>query len=108
MSKSIYDPDTIEKDAFDMDNMKEEKASYLNASRTYTDCKIDKVENAAQQGLHVASEAKTIATSAQTAANTAQDTARSVQKKVDLIQPLAQQDWIDGTKQGTPLSHQPN
>ncbi|QEE12158.1 hypothetical protein [Bartonella krasnovii] len=99
MSKSIYDPDTIEKDAFDMDNMKEGKKHLILTPQERTQiAKIDKVENAAQQGLHVASEAKTIATSAQTAANTAQDTARSVQKKVDLIQPLAQQDWIDGTK----------
>ncbi|WP_375704928.1 alanine-zipper protein, partial [Bartonella sp. AA85SXKL] len=45
-----------------------------------------------------ATDAKAIATTAQTAANKAQDVAHSVEKKVDLIQPLAKQDWIDGTK----------
>ncbi|WP_273759636.1 hypothetical protein [Bartonella sp. ML70XJBT.G] len=92
MSKSVYDPDKIEKDAFDMENMKEGNEHLILTPQERTQItKIDKVEDAVQQGLHVASEAKTTA-------DKAQDTARSVQKKVDLIQPLAQQDWIDGTK----------
>ncbi|WP_375627866.1 MULTISPECIES: hypothetical protein [unclassified Bartonella] len=134
MSKSVYDPDKIEKDAFDMENMKEgKKHLILTPPERAQIAKIDKVEDVAQQGIHVASEAKNVADSAlrtandakayavdakktaetaqktgdsakaeaniaQTAADKAQDTAHSVQKKVDLIQPLGKQDWIDGTK----------
>ncbi|WP_375647774.1 hypothetical protein [Bartonella sp. AA56HLJMS] len=134
MSKSVYDPDKIEKDVFDMENMKEgKKHLILTPPERAQIAKIDKVEDVAQQGIHVASEAKNVADSAlrtandakayavdakktaetaqktgdsakaeaniaQTAADKAQDTAHSVQKKVDLIQPLGKQDWIDGTK----------
>ncbi|WP_273782869.1 hypothetical protein [Bartonella sp. ML69XJBT] len=169
MSKSVYDPDTIEKDAFDMDNMKEGNKHLILTPQERTQiAKIDKVEDDVKQGLHVASEAKSVASvalstakdaqktgdraqavasvaqetankaqntvqecfsvagkakevaenafntanvaktnatdakaiaiTAQTAADKAQDTARSVQQKVDLIQPLAKKDWIDGTK----------
>ncbi|WP_375696330.1 hypothetical protein [Bartonella sp. AP331QHHD] len=134
MSKSVYDPDKIEKDVFDMENMKEgKKHLILTPLERAQIAKIDKVEDVAQQGIHVASEAKNVADSAlrtandakayavdakktaetaqktgdsakaeaniaQTAADKAQDTAHSVQKKVDLIQPLGKQDWIDGTK----------
>ncbi|EJF87317.1 hypothetical protein [Bartonella rattimassiliensis] len=134
MSKSVYDPDKIEKDVFDMENMKEgQKHLILTPPERAQIAKIDQVEDIAQQGIHVASEAKNVADSAlrtandtkayavdakttaetaqktgdsakaeaniaQTEADKAQDIARSVQKKVDLIQPLAEQDWIDGTK----------
>ncbi|WP_375686194.1 hypothetical protein [Bartonella sp. AP65SXKL] len=127
MSKSVYDPDKIEKDVFDMENMKEgKKHLILTPPERAQIAKIDKVEDVAQhakeraqQGLDAAiqaknvanvalntaniaktnaTDAKAIATTAQTVADKAQDTAHSVQKKVDLIQPLAKQDWIDGTK----------
>ncbi|WP_208437575.1 hypothetical protein [Bartonella taylorii] len=141
MSKSVYDPDKIEKDAFDMENMKEGNTHLILTPQERAQItKINKVEDDVEQGIHVASEAKnvadvalntakdakttadvaqktadqaqaeasvaqksatdakTIATKAQTTADKAQDTARNVQKKVDLIQPLEKQDWIDGTK----------
>ncbi|WP_375646538.1 hypothetical protein [Bartonella sp. TT29SHDZB] len=127
MSKPVYDPDKIEKDAFDMENMKEGNTHLiLTPPERAQIAKIDKVEDVAQhakeraqQGLDAAiqaknvanvalntaniaktnaTDAKAIATTAQTVADKAQDTAHSVQKKVDLIQPLAKQDWIDGTK----------
>lgn len=141
MSRLVYDPDQIAKDAFDMENMKEgSEHLILTPQERAQIAKIDKVENdaqhaqeSAQQGIHFASEAKNVAdvalntakdaknyavdakktaetaqktgdsakaeaNIAQTEADKAQDIARSVQKKVDLIQPLAEQDWIDGTK----------
>ncbi|OLL54723.1 hypothetical protein KAE70_00600 [Bartonella henselae] len=127
MLKSVYDPDKIAKDAFDMENMKEgNEHLILTPQERAQIAKIDKIENdvqhaqeSAQQGTHTATkakeaaesvldtasvaqknatDAKAIATTAQTAANKAQDVAHSVEKKVDLIQPLAKQDWIDGTK----------
>ncbi|WP_375610782.1 MULTISPECIES: hypothetical protein [unclassified Bartonella] len=127
MSKSVYDPDKIEKDAFDMENMKEgKKHLILTLPERAQIAKIDKVEDVAQQGIHVASEAKNVvdvalntakdakktaetaqktgeraqaeANIAQTEADKAQDIARGVQEKIDLIQSLEKQDWIDGTK----------
>ncbi|WP_019218671.1 hypothetical protein [Bartonella florencae] len=141
MSRLVYDPDQIEKDAFDMENMKEGiEHLILTPQERAQITKINKVEDDVEQGIHVASEAKNvadvalntakdakttadvvhktadqaqaeasvaqksaadakaIATKAQTTADKAQDTARNVQKKVDLIQPLEKQDWIDGTK----------
>ncbi|WP_185913472.1 hypothetical protein [Bartonella massiliensis] len=141
MSKSVYDPDKIAKDAFDMDHMKEGKKHLILTSQERAQItKIDKVENdvqhaeeIAQQGIHAANEAKDVANGAlntatdakayaldsqktakiaqetadkakadviiaQKTADKAQDTAYKVQKKVDLIQPLEKQDWIDGTK----------
>ncbi|WP_208436414.1 hypothetical protein [Bartonella vinsonii] len=127
LSKSIYDPNKIAKDAFDMENMREgEKHLIFTCEERAQVAKIDEIEDeaqhakeTAQQGLETAREAKdvagvalstakdaqahvvdakTIAETAQTTANKAQDTAQSVQKRVDLIQPLAKQDWIDGTK----------
>ncbi|WP_281282244.1 hypothetical protein [Bartonella saheliensis] len=80
MSKSVYDPDQIEKNAFDMDNMKEGSEHLILTPQERTQiAKIDKVEDAAQQGLHVANDAKTIATTAQTTANKAQETAKDAQ-----------------------------
>ncbi|GAA5105489.1 hypothetical protein [Bartonella jaculi] len=148
MSRLVYDPDQIAKDAFDMENMKEgSEHLILTPQERAQIAKIDKVENdvqhaqeSAQQGIHIASEAKNvsdvalntakdakttadaaqktgeraqaeasvaqksatdakaIAAKAQTIADKAQDTARNVQEKVELIQPLEKQDWIDGTK----------
>ncbi|WP_375673141.1 hypothetical protein [Bartonella sp. TS82HLJMH] len=190
MSKSVYDPDKIEKDAFDMENMKEGNTHLILTPQERAQvAKIDKIEDvaqhaqeSAQQGLDAAIEAKNVAEStlrtakdakahaidakttaevaqktgeraqavasvaqetadkvqntvqecfsvvgkakevaesafntanvaktnatdanatavvAQTTAYKAQDIAQSVQKKVDLIQPLAKKDWIDGTK----------
>ncbi|WP_406604455.1 hypothetical protein [Bartonella gliris] len=190
MSKSVYDPNKIAKDVFDMENMREGNTHLIFTSQERAQvAKIDKIEDeaqqaqeSAQQGLHAASEAKDVAEStlrtakdakayavdakttaevaqktadsaksvasvaqetadkaqntiqacfsvadkaqetaesaldaaqvaktnatdanataaaAQMTAYKAQDTAHSVQKKVDLIQPLAKQDWIDGTK----------
>ncbi|WP_208439543.1 glycine-rich domain-containing protein [Bartonella grahamii] len=127
MSKSVYDPDKIEKDAFDMENMKEGNTHLILTPQERAQiAKIDKIEDvaqhaqeSAQQGLYAASEAKSIGSAAlntadvaqtiaesaqktgdraQAVASVAQETADSVQKKVDLIQPLAKQDWIDGTK----------
>ncbi|WP_276577685.1 hypothetical protein [Bartonella taylorii] len=141
MSKSVYDPNKIAKDAFDMENMREGNTHLIFTSQERTQvAKIDKIGNvaqhaqeSAQQGLNAASEAKDVADSAlntakdaqiqavdaktiaeaaqktgemaqaaasvaQETADKAQDTAQSVQKKVDRIQPLAKQDWIDGTK----------
>ncbi|VEJ45295.1 hypothetical protein [Bartonella vinsonii] len=148
MSKSVYDPNKIAKDVFDMDNMKEgEKHLIFTSQERAKVAKIDKIEDeaqnakeTAQQGLNAASEAKniaentlstakdahtnavdakttaevaqktadklqntvqecfTVAGKAKEAAESALDTAYSVQKKVDLIQPLPKQDWIDGTK----------
>ncbi|WP_375644601.1 hypothetical protein [Bartonella sp. MR100HLJHH] len=78
MSKSVYDPDKIEKDAFDMENMKEGNTHLILTPQERAQvAKIDKIEDVA---------------------SVAQETADSVQKKVDLIQPLAKKDWIDGTK----------
>ncbi|WP_254472890.1 hypothetical protein [Bartonella sp. B1098] len=127
MSKSIYDPDKIAKDAFDMDNMKEGNEHLILTPQERTQiAKINKVEDDVEQGIHIASEAKNVAdvalntakdakttadvaqktadkaqaeaSVAQTTAGKAQDIAYDVQKKVDLIQPLKKQDWIDGIK----------
>ncbi|WP_375652911.1 MULTISPECIES: hypothetical protein [unclassified Bartonella] len=127
MSKSVYDPDKIEKDAFDMENMKEGNTHLILTPQERAQvAKIDKIEDvaqhaqeSAQQGLYAASEARSIGSAAfntadvaqtiaesaqktgdraQAVASVAQETADSVQKKVDLIQPLAKKDWIDGTK----------
>ncbi|WP_330167270.1 hypothetical protein [Bartonella grahamii] len=134
MSKSVYDPNKIAKDVFDMENMREGNTHLILTSQERAQvAKIDKIEDVAQhakesvqQGLNTASEAKDVANvalstakdaqahavdakntaeaaqktgdRAQAVASVAQDTAHSVQKKVDLIQPLEKQDWIDGTK----------
>ncbi|WP_375670280.1 hypothetical protein [Bartonella sp. PS7NMGDW] len=127
MSKSVYDPDKIEKDAFDMENMNEGNTHLILTPQERAQvAKIDKIKDvaqhaqeSAQQGLYAASEARSIGSAAfntadfaqtiaesaqktgdraQAVASVAQETADSVQKKVDLIQPLAKKDWIDGTK----------
>ncbi|WP_375607324.1 MULTISPECIES: alanine-zipper protein [unclassified Bartonella] len=87
MSKSVYDPDKIEKDAFDMENMKEgKKHLILTPPERAQIAKIDKVEDVAQQGIHVASEAKNVADSALRTANDAKAYAVDAKKTAETAQ----------------------
>ncbi|WP_074380632.1 hypothetical protein [Bartonella doshiae] len=104
MSKSVYDPDKIEKDAFDMENMKEGNTHLILTPQERAQvAKIDKIEDvaqyaqeSAQQGLYAASEAKSIGSAALNTAKDAQDhavdaknTAESAQKTGDRAQAVA-------------------
>ncbi|WP_375701043.1 alanine-zipper protein [Bartonella sp. AA23NXGY] len=87
MSKSVYDPDKIEKDVFDMENMKEgKKHLILTPPERAQIAKIDKVEDVAQQGIHVASEAKNVADSALRTANDAKAYAVDAKKTAETAQ----------------------
>lgn len=97
MSKSIYDPDTIEKDAFDMENMKEGNEHLILTPQERTQiAKIDKVEDDVKQGLHIASEAKNVADvalntvkDAKTTAEAAQKTGNKAQAEASVAQKIA-------------------
>ncbi|ACS51287.1 hypothetical protein Bgr_10220 [Bartonella grahamii as4aup] len=104
MSKSVYDPDKIEKDAFDMENMKEGNTHLILTPQERAQiAKIDKIEDvaqhaqeSAQQGLYAASEAKSIGSAALNTAKDAQDhavdaknTAECAQKTGDRAQAVA-------------------
>ncbi|WP_375653723.1 hypothetical protein [Bartonella sp. OD88NMGDW] len=104
MSKSVYDPDKIEKDAFDMENMNEGNTHLILTPQERAQvAKIDKIKDvaqhaqeSAQQGLYAASEAKDIANAAFNTAKDAQDhavdaknTAESAQKTGDRAQAVA-------------------
>ncbi|WP_375692860.1 hypothetical protein [Bartonella sp. AP213QHHD] len=104
MSKSVYDPDKIEKDAFDMENMKEGNTHLILTPQERAQvAKIDKIEDvaqhvqeSAQQGLYAASEARSIGSAAFNTAKDAQDhavdaknTAESAQKTGDRAQAVA-------------------
>ncbi|WP_375613696.1 MULTISPECIES: alanine-zipper protein [unclassified Bartonella] len=87
MSKSVYDPDKIEKDAFDMENMKEGNTHLILTPQERAQvAKIDKVEDVAQQGIHVASEAKNVADSALRTANDAKAYAVDAKKTAETAQ----------------------
>ncbi|WP_375632561.1 MULTISPECIES: hypothetical protein [unclassified Bartonella] len=87
MSKSVYDPDKIEKDVFDMENMKEgKKHLILTPPERAQIAKIDKVEDVAQQGIHVASEAKNVADIALRTANDAKAYAVDAKKTAETAQ----------------------
>ncbi|WP_455480470.1 hypothetical protein V3564_04875 [Bartonella sp. B12(2025)] len=74
LSKSVYDPNQIEKDAFDMDNMKEGKKHFILTSQERTlIAKIDTIEKNVQEGGHAIGEAKDIANLALSTAKDAQD-----------------------------------
>ncbi|WP_375651957.1 hypothetical protein [Bartonella sp. LB28NMGDW] len=104
MSRLVYDPDKIAKDAFDMENMKEGNTHLILTPQERAQvAKIDKIEDvaqhaqeSAQQGLYAASEAKDIANAAFNTAKDAQDhavdaknTAESAQKTGDRAQAVA-------------------
>ncbi|WP_208431471.1 hypothetical protein [Bartonella doshiae] len=104
MSKSVYDPDKIEKDAFDMENMKEGNTHLILTPQERAQvAKIDKIEDvaqhaqeSAQQGLYAASEARSIGSAALNTAKDAQDhavdaknTAECAQKTGDRAQAVA-------------------
>ncbi|WP_375665056.1 hypothetical protein [Bartonella sp. CL162QHHD] len=104
MSKSVYDPDKIEKDAFDMENMKEGNTHLILTPQERAQvAKIDKIKDvaqhaqeSAQQGLYAASEARSIGSAAFNTAKDAQDhavdaknTAESAQKTGDRAQAVA-------------------
>ncbi|WP_375658733.1 hypothetical protein [Bartonella sp. MR30HLJHH] len=104
MSKSVYDPDKIEKDAFDMENMKEGNTHLILTPQERAQvAKIDKIEDvaqhaqeSAQQGLYAASEAKSIGSAAFNTAKDAQghavdakNTAECAQKTGDRAQAVA-------------------
>ncbi|EJF82153.1 hypothetical protein [Bartonella doshiae] len=104
MSRLVYDPDKIEKDAFDMENMKEGNTHLILTPQERAQvAKIDKIEDvaqyaqeSAQQGLYAASEAKSIGSAALNTAKDAQDhavdaknTAESAQKTGDRAQAVA-------------------
>ncbi|WP_375648523.1 hypothetical protein [Bartonella sp. MU70NMGDW] len=104
MSRLVYDPDKIAKDAFDMENMKEGNTHLILTPQERAQvAKIDKIKDvaqhaqeSAQQGLYAASEAKDIANAAFNTAKDAQDhavdaknTAESAQKTGDRAQAVA-------------------
>ncbi|WP_375630873.1 MULTISPECIES: hypothetical protein [unclassified Bartonella] len=104
MSRLVYDPDKIAKDAFDMENMKEGNTHLILTPQERAQvAKIDKIEDvaqhaqeSAQQGLYAASEARSIGSAAFNTAKDAQDhavdaknTAESAQKTGDRAQAVA-------------------
>ncbi|WP_273723913.1 hypothetical protein [Bartonella sp. AU18XJBT] len=104
MSRLIYDPDKIAKNAFDMENMKEGNTHLILTPQERAQvAKIDKIEDvaqhaqeSAQQGLYAASEAKDIANVALSTAKDAKvhavdakNTAEAAQKTGDRAQAVA-------------------